>query len=183
MPKNPIDYNNTVIYKLVCKDLSVKELYIGSTTNFIKRKATHKINANNITCKDASFKVYEIIRNLGGWANWDMIEIEKYPCIDGNEAKARERHWYEELKPSMNSIRPQISKEECNDYKNAWKRNSQKSKETTKRYHEAHRAERLEKMKIYREKNKDKYNTDEAKERRKIYMKEYRKKKKEAINV
>ena len=38
-----------------------------------------------------------MIRKNGGWENWCMIEIEKYPCNDKNEAKARERYWLETL--------------------------------------------------------------------------------------
>jgi len=182
MPKIIIDYSNTIIYKIVCNDLTIKDLYIGSTTNFINRKATHKRNSLNLTYKDSSFKVYEIIRNNGGWYNWNMIEIEKYPCIDGNEAKARERYWYEELKPTMNSIRPKISREEWNVYSNNWRKEhySEKGKEASRQYHKAHKSERLEKMKIYRECNKD--NSEEAKEKRKLYMREYRKKQRE-LNV
>jgi hypothetical protein len=184
MPKIIIDYSNTIIYKIVCKDLTITDLYIGSTTNFIKRKAMHKRNALNLTHKDSSFKVYEMIRNNGGWDNWDMVEIEKYPCIDGNEARARERYRYEELMPTMNTIRPKISKAEFREYQNTWRRENynEKNKENNKRYHEAHRSERLEQMKEYREKNKDKNNSEEAKEKRKLYMREYRKKQRE-LNV
>ena len=42
MPKNNINYSNTIIYKIVCNDLNVKELYIGSTTDFYNRKSNHK---------------------------------------------------------------------------------------------------------------------------------------------
>ena len=38
-----------------------------------------------------------MIRENEGWNNWSMIEIEKYPCNDKNEACARERYWYELL--------------------------------------------------------------------------------------
>ena len=31
-----------------------------------------------------------MIRENGDWNNWSMIEIEKYPCNDDNEARARE---------------------------------------------------------------------------------------------
>ena len=177
MPKNPIDYNNNIIYKIVCKDLSITELYIGSTTNFIRRKYSHKRNSMNSELKDATFKIYEIIRNNGGWLNWDMIEVERYPCADLNASRARERYWYEELKPTMNSIRPKISREELKTYKNTWKRNSEKCRQNKKKYHEEHRTERLEKMKIYRAQHID--NSDEAKEKRRLYMIEYRKKQKE----
>ena len=44
MPRLPIDYANTVIYKIVCNDLSITELYVGHTTDFIRRKWSHRNN-------------------------------------------------------------------------------------------------------------------------------------------
>ena len=54
MPKNEIDYSNTVIYKITCRDLNIKDLYVGHTTNFVQRKYSHKqscINSKNINYK------------------------------------------------------------------------------------------------------------------------------------
>ena len=104
MPRKDIDYSKCVIYKIVCNDLNINELYIGSTTEFIKRKYTHKHNTNNDNSKD--FKVYEFIRNNGGWDNWSMFEIEKFPCRDGQEARARERYWCEQTNSTLNSRVP-----------------------------------------------------------------------------
>ena len=42
MPKNEIDYSNTIIYKITCKNPSISELYVGHTTNFVQRKHAHK---------------------------------------------------------------------------------------------------------------------------------------------
>ena len=42
MPRKEINYLNTIIYKFVCNDLNIKDTYVGHTTDFIKRKATHK---------------------------------------------------------------------------------------------------------------------------------------------
>ena len=42
MPKENIDYSNTIIYKIRCKDINVSDIYIGHTTNFVKRKNQHK---------------------------------------------------------------------------------------------------------------------------------------------
>ena len=75
MPKVLINYNNIIIYKLCCKDPLITDIYIGSTTNFTKRKAAHKSNCNNENCKEYKFYVYEFIRDNGNWTNWDMIEI------------------------------------------------------------------------------------------------------------
>ncbi len=47
MPKTKIDYSKTIIYRIVCKDLSITECYVGHTTNFTKRKCQHKNDCNN----------------------------------------------------------------------------------------------------------------------------------------
>ena len=70
MPKISIDYNNTTIYKIVCTDLSNKDIYVGHTTQFIKRKSSHKHNCNNPISKFYNLKVYKTIRENGGWENW-----------------------------------------------------------------------------------------------------------------
>jgi len=107
MTKIEIDYSKIVVYKLACKDPLVPDVYVGSTTNFIKRKYGHKSATTNYKSKSYDTKIYEFIRNHGGWYNWDMVEIEKYPCKDGNEAHARESYWYDILDcKRMNSNRP-----------------------------------------------------------------------------
>ena len=47
MPKVEIDYSKTIIYKLCCKDINITDIYVGHTTNFIKRKNEHKSDCNN----------------------------------------------------------------------------------------------------------------------------------------
>jgi hypothetical protein len=51
MPKENIDYSKTIIYKIVCKDVNIKDCYVGSTTNFTNRKGQHKNIAINDTVK------------------------------------------------------------------------------------------------------------------------------------
>ena len=41
-----------------------------------------------------------------------MLEIEKYPCENFNEARARERYWYEILNSKLNSMKPYVYCEE-----------------------------------------------------------------------
>ena len=38
MPRLPVDYSNTYFYKIVCRDVSIPDMYVGHTTNFSKRK-------------------------------------------------------------------------------------------------------------------------------------------------
>jgi hypothetical protein len=102
MPKLPSNYQNTIIYKIVCNDLSVNDVYVGHTTVFTKRKSLHKVSCNNESNNDYNLKVYNYIRANGGWDNFSMIEIEKYPCNDGNEARKRTRFFYELLNAKLN---------------------------------------------------------------------------------
>jgi len=145
MPRRNIDYSKTIIYKIVCKNLEVTDLYVGSTSNFIKRKNAHKTCCNNEKGKAYNLKVYKMIRENCGWDNWDMIEIEKFECADGNEARARERHWYEELGAKLNIRVPIINDEERH--------------QNQKKYYEAHAEELIQYQK--------KYNAEHAEERKK----------------
>ena len=103
MPKVIMNYQNTIIYKIVPKDVTLDFVYVGHTTNFTKRKCQHKSDCCNEKGKRFNYKVYKTIRDdIGGWKNLDMIEIEKFPCNDENEAKARERYWLELLSANLN---------------------------------------------------------------------------------
>jgi hypothetical protein len=116
MPKNEIDYSNTIIYKICCKDSNINDVYVGHTTNFTKRKSLHKSSCNNL---NNSYKIYKIIRENGGWENWDMIELAKYNCKDHTEARIKEQEYYDLLKCNLNSCPPFYNKpyifcEKCN---------------------------------------------------------------------
>lgn len=93
-----------VIYKITCDSLP-DYVYVGSTTNFIKRKCYHRDYSNKYdeTDKHAKYKVYQIIRENGGWDNWSMVPVEEFKCDTIQQARIREQHWLEELKANMNS--------------------------------------------------------------------------------
>jgi hypothetical protein len=107
MPKEVVDYSNTIIYKIYCKDISIDDVYVGHTTNFSQRKYQHKISCNNLNNK---LKIYNTIREHGGWENWDMVEIGKYNCKDHTEARIKEQEHYDLLNCSLNSCPPFIDK-------------------------------------------------------------------------
>ena len=75
MTKTPINYSNTIIYKLVCKNVDIVDVYIGHTTNFIKRRNQHKTACNNPNDKGYNYKVYTYMRDNGGWDDWLMVLV------------------------------------------------------------------------------------------------------------
>ena len=142
MPKVEMDYSKTIIYKIVCKDVNIKDLYVGHTTNFIKRKHRHKHCCTNQQSTKYNYYVYKFIRENGNWDNWDMIEIEKYNCNDKLEACKRERHWFEELKASLNKQIPSRTRKEY------YIENKDKIAEKQKEYYIDNKAKIVEKYKI-----------------------------------
>ena len=133
MPKKDIDYSKIIIYKIVHKeDYDNENIYIGSTTNFVKRKNNHKNCCNNPNDKKYHLKNYENIRENGGWEMWNMIEIEKFPCADKNESLKREREWIEFYKSKLNKILPtRTDKEYGIEY---YQNNKTKMNEYAKQY-------------------------------------------------
>ena len=144
MPKTRIDYSKTVIYKMVCDDINIKDIYVGHTTSFTKRKAEHKAKYCQEKSKEYSKLLYQFMRQHGGWDKFTMVEIEKYPCTDGNEARARERYWFEILQPSLNRYRPSITKEE----------KKERNARTNKAYYERNKERILALNKEYKRKVK-----------------------------
>ena len=116
MPKLPKDFSKAAIYRIVCRDLEVKDCYVGSTTNLTKRKANHRGACINISNKDHNMPVYQFIRKHGGWVNWDVVLIEAYPCTNKDDLHKRERFYIERLQASLNTRIPAQTPEELMAY-------------------------------------------------------------------
>ena len=143
MPRTPIDYSKTVIYKLVHKeDYDNANIYIGSTTDFTRRKNEHKKICSNEKQKDHNSKKYQYIREKGGWSEWNMVEIEKHPCNDGNEARAREEYWRSHFNSQLNTYRASRTDEKDKEIR----------KEYLKEYYENNIQKILEQKKEYNKK-------------------------------
>jgi hypothetical protein len=158
MPKKTIDYSKTIIYKLVHnEDYDNANIYIGSTTDFVKRKYSHKISCNNEKDKSYNHKKYPYIRENGGWNEWNMIEIEKFPCNDGNETRAREEYWRSHFNAQLNMTRPYITEEQRKQYqKEYYDSNKDIILEKCKKYTEINKDKIAERSKGYYQNNKDK---------------------------
>ena len=149
MPLTATNYANTILYKIVCNDLLIKDIYVGHTTSFKDRKSKHKSSCNNEKNKGYNIFVYKIIRDNGGWDNWSMIEIEKFNCNDANEARSRERYWVEFLNSNLNKQIPNRTKKE---YKIE---NKEHIVDIRKKYRIENKEQLADKNKKYRIENKE----------------------------
>ena len=131
------DYSKSILYKLVCLNSDIKDIYVGSTTNFKIRKNDHKFTCNTETRKGYNQYVYQFIRDNGGWNNWTMIKLEDYSCNDKRELEKRENDLLNELGATLNKMSPYKTEEEKNilqkKLKKEWyERNKDKVIEKTK---------------------------------------------------
>ena len=106
MVNTEIDYSNTIIYKITCKDSLVTDVYVGHTINFVQRKHAHKQSCSNEKSLNYKCKLYEVIRNNGGWTNWHMEIVNFYNCRDHCEARQKEQEYFVLLNATLNSIEP-----------------------------------------------------------------------------
>ena len=161
MPRKEIDYSKSVIYKLVCKDVDVKECYVGSTARLIERKSKHRSDCNNVRSKGYKCHVYGFIRQNGGFENWSMILIENYPCENKLELRIRENHHYDLIKPELNSIRAYSTAQLY------YQTNNEKIKKQNYEYKQKNK-EKMKKYNCeYKQNNKEKINQ----KRRELYHK------------
>ena len=138
MPIKPIDYSKSVIYKIqAIHDDNL--LYIGSTTDFTRRKSEHKK-----LCETNKSKVYEMIRENGGWDCFNMIVIKEFPCENKKELLIEEDCVMRELKSTLNNIRAYLSDEERPESKRQY----------TKKYRATHKEQILQKAKELRKRKK-----------------------------
>ena len=167
MPKRVIDYSKCVIYKI--QHLENEELlYVGHTTDFKHRKYAHKAACNSLTNSNHNLKVYQMMRENGGWVNFNMVVLHKYPCHSREEADKEEDKVMRELKANMNSNYAYFNKEKFQ-----------------KEYFIKTREHQLEKAKIWYSENLEhsKQYYIENKEHISMSQKDYRDKNKERINT
>ena len=166
MPRKPIDYSKTHFYKIVCKDTSITDCYVGHTTDFTKRQWQHKNSCKNQNAKAYNFYVYQFIRDNGEWDNWEMILINVENCKSNVEARQRERYYKEQLKSSLNVKYPLRTRKEYD----------QTNSQEIKQYKQEYQVKNKGRIKVYKQ---NKYEEDKEKIEHK--HKQYYENNKEAI--
>lgn len=163
MSGKAIDYATTPVsfYKFVCNDPEIKSCYVGHTTNFIKRKSQHKRSCINECSKLYRLKVYQIVRENGGWAEWKMIEIDKRLVKDKREAERVETEFMEQLQSDMNCKKAHHGFTTDQEYRKDYKKTHYEEHKDeiilkSRQYKHDHKDEIILKSKEYHQKNRDK---------------------------
>lgn len=128
------------IYAIFCDDTD--DVYIGITKHFAQRKHLHKHMS-----KYSPYKLYQTIRENGGWKNWQMISLETHD-IDKAEARKIEEEKRLEYGCNLNSNRCYRTEDQKKEYFKQWRKNNPD-------YHKIWNEINNDYQKAYREKNRD----------------------------
>ncbi len=181
-----IDYSKTIIYEIICNDLTITECYVGATVDFEQREEQHKSNCCDPTDDEYNLKKCQFIRANGGWENWTMLEIEKYPCLNKIQSRERERYYYDIRNSTLNSQRPFITDEErIMEARVRTKKSRDENPNHMKQYRIDNKTHIQENRKQYRIGNIEKINkyNEEHREETNIKGKQYRIDNKEKLRI
>jgi len=134
MTRGEVDYQKGLIYTIT----SLDSVYVGSTTNYTKRKCEHKYFINT---KDR--KLYQTIRENN--CEWDMKPYKLFPCNSKMELEIEEEKIRRELSADLNMMKCRTSIVEKKSMK----------KEYDKEYIKKNYNKKLKQNQIYREKNRE----------------------------
>ena len=124
MPRKEI--NDYIFYKIVCLDKDLDLCYVGSTSNWKQRVIAHKHYCYNESSKKYNTKLYQTIRENGGWCNFKMIQIGEKKQLKLREAEAKEEEYRQQFNANMNGKRCFITEEQK---KELWKSNYEENKD------------------------------------------------------
>ena len=149
MTLKQIDYSKSVIYKIEHID-KPELLYIGSTTDFTRRKAGHKHDCFNEYRSKYNIKLYQMIRANGNWDSFKIMIIKEFPCNSKTELLIEEEKYRKELQASLNSCKCYITEEEEKEL----------SKELLKKWRINNKEYANKENKKWRDKNKEQINNN-----------------------
>ena len=129
------------IYKIQHKT-KLELLYIGSTVKFGRRVCCHRYSSLNIK---ENRKLYQIIRENGGWEGFTCDIILKFNCSSLIELRTKENDFIKLLQPCMNT-KAAINTITKNDYQRLYR---QRVKEKMlKALEDIENDEKIEKMEL-----------------------------------
>jgi len=91
------DFSKGLIYTI----RTGESVYVGSTTNFTRRKCCHKSKIYNKNGKKYNQKIYQKIRENN--YEWDMKPYKEYPCETKLQLEIEEEKVRRELNADLNS--------------------------------------------------------------------------------
>ena len=135
------DFSQSTIYHIRTIETKVV-VYVGSSTNFKQRCASHKSRCKN----SSTLTIYNYMRDNGGFDLFEIIPVIFLKLNDAVELRIEEQKEMDKYTDKLNVIKAYISDQD----------RIVRDKENGKKYYEENREKLIEKTREYYESNKDK---------------------------
>ena len=137
-------YENTIVYKIKCKDPLVPDFYLGYSTFTL----VHVSKMFEVRCKhDNKWPVCEFVRQNGDFENWVFERLDIKSCSNSLEARTELRKHFNASPPSLNKHLPTRTNKEY--------ARGEKNKEAQKAYRLTHLEKYTKTKKTHYQRNRD----------------------------
>jgi len=109
MPRIASNYDNTIIYAILCNNPEITECYVGSTSCMYSRLRNHHSDCKNPQKNQK--KIYQFITEHGGFENWSIKQLEVSSFNSQRESEERELYWCKTLNATLNTRSPIVDLE------------------------------------------------------------------------
>lgn len=135
------------VYQIKCVDENITDCYIGSTINLESRKKYHKSVWKNPDNKAYNYRIYQFIRNNGGFDNFIFEVIKEVEVPNKKDLKQFEWEEYNIRKPTLNCNIPLIQTDMIQYQKEYY----------AEKYKDYHKKRYQENKELYKTRNKLRY--------------------------
>ena len=106
MPRS-VNYNLGKIYKIYYLD-DPSMCYVDNTAQpyLCNRMQQHIFSYNKVTDFTKCIELYKFVHSKGGWSNFKIVLLEKYPCNSIAELSERTAHHMQEENATLNKKAP-----------------------------------------------------------------------------
>lgn len=101
-----------IIYLIKHKTDDTKKVYVGSTNNLKKRINIHRHDCNNEKRKNYNYKLYQYLRENGGFNQYEFIILECYVCNFEHELLCKEDDYIKMYPNNLNQLRAYLTRQE-----------------------------------------------------------------------
>jgi hypothetical protein len=117
------------VYKIVCKDENITDIYIGSTCRKLKERIYSHFSAFN---NNKNYKVYEFMRKNGSFENFEFKILNEIEYFDKSMQLKQEQAYINCYKPTLNDHNAYRSEEEKKEYSALFRTNPENKEKIKK---------------------------------------------------
>ena len=137
------DYNNCTIYHI--RNINSKQvIYVGSSSNYLKRKSKHKWDCNTEKSDKYNNTLYQYIRSQGGYNLFEVIPVKFLKLENGVQLRIEEQKEMDKYDSLQNKIDSIMTSERREEYHKEY---YIKNKKTLKEKHKEYNKKKYEEIK------------------------------------